>query len=60
MLYLIAHVAQAKLGRGLQSRSLSSTPWSEYIRFLPQHIPVPTMWTDPERLLLNGTSLEVN
>lgn len=54
MLYLLAHLAQPK-----QSNGLSHTPWTEYVRFLPRPIPVPTMWTEPERLLLNGTSLEV-
>ncbi|ATZ57251.1 hypothetical protein BCIN_14g04070 [Botrytis cinerea B05.10] len=35
-----------------------NNPWSEYIRFLPEKIPVPTMWTEDEKTLLNGTSLE--
>ncbi|KAL2758240.1 hypothetical protein ACRALDRAFT_1061461 [Sodiomyces alcalophilus JCM 7366] len=34
------------------------TPWAEYTRFLPGHVPVPTMWSDAERQLLRGTSLE--
>lgn len=55
MLYLIAHLAQTR-----QPKGISPTPWTEYIRFLPRQIPVPTMWTEPERLLLNGTSLEVS
>lgn len=36
-----------------------NNPWSEYIRFLPEKIPVPTMWTEEEKTLLSGTSLEV-
>ena len=57
MLYLLAHLAQL---RTPMSKGLSHTPWTEYIRFLPRSIPIPTLWTEPERLLLNGTSLEVS
>lgn len=35
-----------------------SNPWTEYIKFLPGEVPVPTLWTEDERLLLAGTSLE--
>ncbi|KJK83085.1 hypothetical protein H634G_01213 [Metarhizium anisopliae BRIP 53293] len=53
MLYLVSQFAQSSRPKGL-----SPTPWTEYIRLLPRPIPVPTMWAEPERLLLNGTSLE--
>lgn len=35
-------------------------PWTEYIRFLPKQadLLVPTLWTDDEKSLLTGTSLE--
>jgi hypothetical protein len=36
-----------------------SNPWSEYVKMLPSNVPVPTMWTEEERTLLAGTSLEV-
>lgn len=36
-----------------------SNPWTEYVKMLPDDIPVPTMWTEDERLMLAGTSLEV-
>lgn len=36
-----------------------SNPWTEYAKMLPSHIPVPTMWSEEERMLLIGTSLEV-
>lgn len=36
-----------------------SNPWTEYVKFLPSFIPLPTMWTEEERVLLVGTSLEV-
>src|SRR5947209_16693254 len=34
-------------------------PWSEYVKFLPYSVPLPTNWTPEERELLVGTSLEV-
>lgn len=36
-----------------------SNPWTEYVKMLPDSIPVPTMWTEEERMMLVGTSLEV-
>ncbi|KAL6906893.1 hypothetical protein GGI43DRAFT_380418 [Trichoderma evansii] len=36
----------------------ASTPWTEYIKFLPRSISVPTLWTSDEREFLQGTSLE--
>ncbi|KAK3325879.1 hypothetical protein B0H66DRAFT_573601 [Apodospora peruviana] len=37
-----------------------SNPWTEYVKFLPDPLDllVPTLWTEHERLLLRGTSLE--
>ncbi|KAH6845160.1 hypothetical protein B0I37DRAFT_379346 [Chaetomium sp. MPI-CAGE-AT-0009] len=35
-----------------------SNPWTEYLKFLPETVLVPTLWTEDERLLLRGTSLE--
>ncbi|KUJ18403.1 SET domain-containing protein [Mollisia scopiformis] len=35
-----------------------SNPWTEYVKMLPGSIPVPTMWSEEERLMLVGTSLE--
>jgi len=36
-----------------------SNPWTEYLRFLPRDVLVPTLWNEDERLLLRGTSLDV-
>lgn len=36
-----------------------SNPWTEYVKMLPDSIPVPTLWSEEERLMLVGTSLEV-
>ncbi|UNI15830.1 hypothetical protein JDV02_002326 [Purpureocillium takamizusanense] len=57
MLYLLCHLVHSRRGTAV-SKGIPSTPWTEYIRFLPRPIPVPTMWSEPERMLLNGTSLE--
>ncbi|EGR47793.1 uncharacterized protein TRIREDRAFT_122428 [Trichoderma reesei QM6a] len=57
MLYLLTHLVQSK-ATSPGTRAFASTPWTEYIRFLPRPIPVPTMWTNDERELLKGTSLE--
>lgn len=35
-----------------------SNPWTEYLKFLPETVLVPTLWTEDERVLLQGTSLE--
>ncbi|KAF3762883.1 SET domain-containing protein [Cryphonectria parasitica EP155] len=35
-----------------------STPWTEYIKILDDHVPVPILWIEEERALLRGTSLE--
>ncbi|CAH0059130.1 unnamed protein product [Clonostachys solani] len=57
MLYLLAHYRAPAGGAG-SHKGIASTPWTEYIRFLPRQIPTPTLWTEEERLLLRGTSLE--
>jgi hypothetical protein len=36
-----------------------SNPWTEFVKMLPNEIPVPTMWDEEERVMLVGTSLEV-
>ncbi|CAM1500952.1 Fc.00g101140.m01.CDS01 [Cosmosporella sp. VM-42] len=57
LLYLLTHLVLPKRDHAV-SRGGASTPWTEYIKFLPRQIPVPTMWTEVERALLQGTSLE--
>lgn len=59
MLYLLCHLIHSRRGQPA-ARGIISTPWTEYTRFLPRPIPIPTMWADAERLLLNGTSLQVS
>ncbi|KAE9375663.1 SET domain-containing protein [Stipitochalara longipes BDJ] len=36
-----------------------STAWTAYVNMLPDLVPVPTIWSEEERILLLGTSLEV-
>ncbi|KAK4195962.1 hypothetical protein QBC40DRAFT_14526 [Triangularia verruculosa] len=36
-----------------------SNPWTQYLQFLPETVLLPTVWTEDERPLLRGTSLEV-
>ena len=35
-----------------------SNPFSEYVKFLPASVPLPTFWTESEREMVAGTSLE--
>jgi hypothetical protein len=56
LLFLLVQTALAS--RSSHSSVGVSNPWTEYLQFLPQTVPVPTLWTEDERLLLRGTSLE--
>ena len=56
MLFLLVQTARASRP-GPASVGVSN-PWAEYLRFLPETVLVPTLWTEEERLLLRGTSLE--
>ena len=59
---LLFLLVQLVLGLRQPGEDLASlpTPWTEYVRFLPADVPLPTLWTDAERLLLQGTSLEAS
>ncbi|RDA89967.1 hypothetical protein CP533_6671 [Ophiocordyceps camponoti-saundersi (nom. inval.)] len=57
VLYLLCHLVHSRRDKG-HGRTLISTPWTDYLRLLPRSVPVPTMWSKSERLLLMGTSLE--
>lgn len=35
-----------------------STPWTQYVKFVPREDRLPTFWTEGERALATGTSLE--
>jgi hypothetical protein len=57
MLFLVMQITIASPHHG-QNVGLSN-PWSEYCKMLPRYIPLPTLWTEEERVMLVGTSLEV-
>ncbi|PQE25604.1 set domain-containing protein [Rutstroemia sp. NJR-2017a BBW] len=57
MLFLLMQITNAVQGEEDKSVGLSN-PWTEYVRLLPEYVPIPTMWSEEERLLLAGTSLE--
>ncbi|KAH8893416.1 SET domain-containing protein [Thozetella sp. PMI_491] len=54
---LLFLLVQLLLASGAASAGVSN-PWTEYIKFLPSSIPLPTLWSEEERALLQGTSLE--
>ncbi|KAK3946018.1 hypothetical protein QBC46DRAFT_424983 [Diplogelasinospora grovesii] len=56
LLFLLVQTALAS--RSSQPAAGVSNPWTEYLKFLPAIIPVPTLWTEDELHLLRGTSLE--
>jgi hypothetical protein len=56
-LYLLMQITTGSPNRG-QIVGLS-TAWTAYTKMLPEVVPVPTMWSEEERILLLGTSLEV-
>ncbi|KAH7149555.1 hypothetical protein B0J13DRAFT_308754 [Dactylonectria estremocensis] len=57
MLYLMTHLIMSTHDH-TGPRVCASSAWTEYVKFLPRFIPTPTMWTEDERALLGGTSLE--
>lgn len=59
MLYLLSRHILPDRNQAL-AKGVASTPWTEYVKFLPRHIPVPTLWSEDERSLLQGTSLEAS
>jgi hypothetical protein len=59
MLYLLSRYIFPDRSQA-PAKGVASTPWTEYVKFLPRHIPVPTLWSEEERSLLQGTSLEAS
>lgn len=59
LLFLLVQLARGNpdLPSGKGPRVVSH-PWTEYLRFLPEDVLVPTQWSTDERKLLDGTSLE--
>ncbi len=59
MLFLLVQLVHGS-GSG-PGRELAgvSTPWTEYVKFLPRPLHLPTLWSEAERDHLRGTSLSV-
>lgn len=57
LLFLLVHLVVSC--QPIQHVALSN-PWTEYVKLLDDDVPLPTMWPDTERDLLQGTSLEVS
>ena len=57
MLFLLLQITIASPEQ-IQNVGLSN-PWTEFMKILPSEVPVPTMWSEEERVMLVGTSLEV-
>lgn len=58
MLFLLMQITIAAKHHGMNVGL--SNPWTEYVRMLPSEVPVPTLWSEEERVMLVGTSLEVS
>ncbi|KAK4168818.1 hypothetical protein QBC43DRAFT_81382 [Cladorrhinum sp. PSN259] len=58
LLFLLVQTARARATSKSHSAVGVSNPWTEYLHFLPETVLVPTEWTEDERRLLCGTSLE--
>ncbi|KAJ5291244.1 hypothetical protein N7478_000495, partial [Penicillium angulare] len=55
LIFLLVQITHNNL-QGSRKIGVSS-PWSEYIKFLPPTFSLPTLWSEEEQELLRGTSL---
>lgn len=55
LLFLLVHLV---LSSEYKERAGLPNQWTEYVKFLDDDVPVPTLWKEHERSLLQGTSLE--
>ncbi|KAH8170650.1 SET domain-containing protein [Sarocladium implicatum] len=49
VLYLFSHLVSGRNSSGRHRAGIASTAWSEYIKFLPRDVPVPTLWQGDDR-----------
>ncbi|KAJ5618884.1 hypothetical protein N7510_002868 [Penicillium lagena] len=56
MIFLLVQITHSS--PDYQDKVGVSSPWTEYIKFLPSSFPLPTFYTAEEQMLLRGTSLE--
>jgi hypothetical protein len=59
MLYLLVHLVRSRQGPS-DSHRVAASPWTDYIKYLERDGLLPSMWSEQERNLLQGTSLEVS
>ena len=55
LIFLLLQITSTSL---LPIKIASSNPFTDYIQFLPPHVPLPTFWENAEIELVKGTSLE--
>ncbi|POS70719.1 SET domain-containing protein [Diaporthe helianthi] len=55
LLFLLVHLVLSSDNR---EHAGLANPWTEYVKFLDDAVPVPTLWQESDRSLLRGTSLE--
>ncbi|KAI6781701.1 SET domain-containing protein-like protein [Emericellopsis cladophorae] len=57
MLYLLVHLVRSRQTPS-DSHRVAASPWTDYIKYLERDGLLPSMWSEGERNLLQGTSLE--
>lgn len=59
MIFLLIQIAHSSPDFADERQRIGvSNAWTEYIKFMPQEIPLPTFYSDEELELLRGTSLK--
>jgi hypothetical protein len=59
LLFLLIQLLMPEPIKNQRRRDFVAEPWEQYLTFLPIEPPIPTLWSEGERELLAGTSLEV-
>ncbi|KAL4934151.1 SET domain-containing protein [Aspergillus undulatus] len=60
LIFLLIQISHSSPDFANQKHKIgTSSAWSEYVKFLPEFVPLPTFWTGPETELLRGTSLRI-
>ncbi|KXJ91007.1 hypothetical protein Micbo1qcDRAFT_188929 [Microdochium bolleyi] len=58
MLYLLVQLVLSSTSGHTVTELGAKTAWTQYFKMLPESVPLPTTWSEPELFLLRGTSLE--
>ncbi|KAI9368672.1 hypothetical protein BJX61DRAFT_204127 [Aspergillus egyptiacus] len=59
LIFLLIQISHSSPDANEKHKIGSSNAWSEYVKFLPSYVPLPTLWTMEELELLRGTSLRM-